>query len=94
MTAVTEGRRVLMPIKDLFEYDPEWTKKRDKAIKKLFNDNIKEFNEIMSRIEPLQEWKDVMDVIDVEFNKRKIKADTKEATGLTDVLFKRYYPTY
>lgn len=84
----------LISTKELFESQPEWVEKRDRAVKKLFNGNLNEFNQFLSRIEPLREWKEAMDVIDDEFGKRKIRPDGKEATGLTDVLFKRYFPSY
>ena len=84
----------LISTKDLFESQPEWIEKRDRAVKKLFSGNVNEFNQFLAKIEPVQEWKDAMDVIDAEFAKRKIRADGKEATGLTDVLFKRYFPSY
>ena len=89
-----EINRNLISTKELFESQPDWIEKRDRAVKKLFNGNVNDFNQFMSRIEPVQEWKDAMDVIDEEFAKRKIRADGKDATGLTDVLFKRYFPSY
>jgi hypothetical protein len=84
----------LISTKELFESQPEWIEKRDKAVKKLFNGNVNDFQQFLSKIDPLQEWKDAMDLIDAEFNKRKIKSDSKEAVGLTDVIFKRYFPSY
>ena len=84
----------LMSTKELFESQPEWVEKRDKAVKKLFGGNMNDFNQFMAKIDPIPEWRDAMDVIDAEFNKRKIRPDGKEATGLTDVLFKRYFPSY
>lgn len=89
-----EVSRNLISTKELFESQPEWIEKRDRAVKKLFNGNVNEFNQFLSKIDPVMEWKDAMDVIDAEFNKRKIRPDGKEATGLTDVLFKRYFPSY
>lgn len=35
MAEVTEIKRSLMSIRELFEYDPEWMKKRNLAVKKL-----------------------------------------------------------
>ena len=84
----------LIPTKELFESQSEWIEKRDKAVKKLFNGNLNDFNQFLAKIDPLPEWKDAMDAIDAEFAKRKIKSDSKEATGLTDVIFKRYFPSY
>lgn len=89
-----EIKKNLVSTKELFESDPEWIEKRDRAIKKLFGGNANEFNQFLAKIDPMPEWKDAMEVIDNEFNKRKIKPDSKEATGLTDVLFKRYFPSY
>ena len=89
-----EINRNLISTKELFESQPEWIEKRDRAVKKLFNGNVNEFNQFLSKIEPVQEWKDAMDIIDAEFSKRKIRPDGKEATGLTDVLVKRYFPSY
>ena len=94
MTEVTEIKRSLMTIKELFEYDPEWMKKRNLAVKKLFKGNEKEFSELMSKIEGIGEWKDALAFLEEEFIKRKIDIDCKEASGLTDVLFKRYFPSY
>jgi hypothetical protein len=94
MTEVTEIKRRLLTIKELFAYDPEWMKKRDRAVKKLFKGNDKEFNELMAKIESLTEWKEALAFLEDEFSKRKIDIDCKEATGLTDVLFKRYFPSY
>lgn len=94
MTEVSEVKRRLMNIKDLFEYDPEWMKKRDRAVKKLFKGNEKDFNDLMSRVEALQEWRTALELLENEFIKRKIDINSKEATGLTDVLFKRYFPSY
>ena len=89
-----EIKNNMISTKELFESQPEWAEKRDRAVKKLFNGNLNDFNQFLSRIEPLQEWKEAMDVIEDEFSKRKIRPDGKEATGLTDVLFKRYFPSY
>lgn len=89
-----EITRNLISTKELFESQPEWIEKRDRAVKKLFNGNLNDFNQFMSKIEPVYEWKDALDIIDEEFSKRKIRPDGKEATGLTDVLFKRYFPSY
>lgn len=94
MAEIKEMNRRLLSISALFAYDPEWTKKRDRAVKKLFKGNEKEFSELMSKIEPLPEWKDALELLENEFNRRKIDMDCKEATGLTDVLFKRYFPSY
>jgi hypothetical protein len=93
-TMQSEMSKGLISTKELFESQREWIEKRDRAVKKLFNGNTNEFNQFLSKIEPIQEWKDAMDVIDAEFSKRKIRPDGKEATGLTDVLFKRYFPSY
>jgi hypothetical protein len=84
----------LVPTKELFESQSEWIEKRDKAIKKLFNGNTNDFLQFLAKIDPLPEWKDAMNVIEAEFSKRKIKSDSKEAVGLTDVIFKRYFPSY
>lgn len=89
-----ELRKNLIPTKELFESQPEWIDKRDRAVKKLFNGNLNEFNQFLSKIDPVMEWKDAMNIIDEEFTKRRIRPDGKEATGITDVLFKRYFPSY
>ncbi|KAB2880725.1 hypothetical protein F9K33_04010 [bacterium] len=89
-----EISRTLIPTKELFESQPEWIEKRDRAVKKLFNGNLNEFNQFLSKIDPVTEWKDAMDIIDAEIAKRKVRPDGKEITGLTDVLFKRYFPSY
>lgn len=89
-----EISRTLIPTKELFESQPEWIEKRDRAVKKLFNGNLNEFNQFLSKIDPVTEWKDAMDIIDAEIAKRKARPDGKEITGLTDVLFKRYFPSY
>ncbi len=91
---MNEVGRNLVSTKELFESQSEWMEKRNRAVKKLFGGNENEFNQFLAKIEPIREWKDAMDIIDAEFNKRKIKPDGKEATGLTDVLFKRYFPSY
>ncbi len=89
-----EMRKDLISTKELFESQPEWIEKRDRAVKKLFNGNGNEFAQFLAKIDPLPEWKTAMDVIEAEFTKRKIKSDSKEAVGLTDVIFKRYFPSY
>ena len=94
MTTQTEAKRTLIPIKELFELDPDWVQKRDRAIKKLYSGNVNEFNQFLSKIEPMDDWKHVLDAIEQEFNRLKVKSDSKEATGLSDVLFKRYFPSY
>lgn len=94
MSVMNEVGRNLVSTKELFESQSEWMEKRNRAVKKLFGGNENEFNQFLAKIEPIREWKDAMDIIDAEFNKRKIKPDGKEATGLTDVLFKRYFPSY
>ena len=94
MTMQQEIKRNLIPIRDLFELEPDWVQKRDRAIKKLYNGNANEFNQFISKIEPMEDWKNVLDAIEQEFNRLKVKSDGKEATGLTDVLFKRYFPSY
>lgn len=86
--------RPLISITELFNSDPEWVVKRDKAIKKLYDGNTQEFNAFISKLEPMRDWKDVMDAVEAEFMRKKIRQDSKEATGLTDVLFKRYFPSY
>ena len=90
----TQIPRNLVPCEDLFLQDQDWLDKRNRAIKKIFNGNETEFKQFLSRIEPLQQWKDALATIEEEFVKRKVKVDGKEATGLTDVLFKRYFPSY
>lgn len=93
--SVTEmPRRPLLSTKELFGSDREFAEKIDRAVKKLYGGNVNEFNQFMAKIEPLEDWKVVLDIIDAEFAKKKIKPDSKEATGLTDVLFKRYFPSY
>ena len=87
-------QKKLVSTQELFESRSEWAEKRDKAVKKLFSGNTNDFLQFLAKIDPLPEWKDAMDVIDAEFNKRKIKPDSKEAVGLTDVIFKRYFPSY
>ncbi len=86
--------RKLESLKEIFEYDADRIAKRDLAIKKIWGGNVQEFNQLMAKIEPLTEWKDVMEIIDAEFLRKKIKDDSKEATALTDILFKRYFPSY
>lgn len=90
----SEAFRNLISCEELFIQDQDWLDKRNRAVKKIFNGNENEFKQFLSRIEPLQQWKDAMVVIEEEFAKRKVKSDTREATGLTDVLFKRYFPSY
>lgn len=86
--------RNLMPVNMLFESDPDWKDKRDRAIRKLFNGDSAEFTKFCMPIDGMENWKDALEYIESEFTKRKIKSDSKEATGLTDVLFKRYFPSY
>jgi len=89
-----EDYRNLISCEELFMQDQEWLEKRNRAVKKLFSGNENEFKQFLSKIEPLRQWKDAMTAIEEELTKRKIKPDNKEATGLTDVLFKRYFPSY
>ncbi len=89
-----ESTRELVSCEDLFQMDNIWLEKRNKAVKKLFRGNEGDFKQFLSRIDPLQSWKEVLDVVDDEFKKRNISGDSKEATGLTDILFKRYFPSY
>lgn len=87
-------RRNLISVKDLFDSQPDWADKRNKAIKKLFDGKSADFLQFVSPIESMEDWKEVLVYLEAEFSKRKIKPDSKEATGLTDVLFKRYFPSY
>ncbi len=87
-------RRNLISVKDLFDSQPDWADKRNKAIKKLFSGNAADFSRFVAPIENMEEWKEVLAYLEAEFSKRNIKPDSKEATGLTDVLFKRYFPSY
>ncbi len=89
-----ESYRRLVSCEELFMQDQDWLEKRNRAVKKIFNGNENEFRQFLSKIDPLQQWREAMTVIEEELGKRKIKSDTKEATGLTDVLFKRYFPSY
>jgi len=94
MVSQAEAKRTLTPIRDLFESDPDWKQKRDRAIKKLYSGNVNEFNQFIAKLEPMDDWKNVLDAIEQEFNRLKVKSDSKEAAGLSDVLFKRYFPSY
>ncbi len=94
MTTQESVPRNLVPVTDLFEREPEWKEKRDRAVKKLFRGNINEFSQFLKPIEGMADWKQVLEYLENEWTKRNIKHDSKEVTGLTDVLFKRYFPSY
>lgn len=94
MFTVQSQVKHLMPIKVLFDSLPEYSEKRDRAIKKIFKGNISEFEQFVSRADSAETWTATLDLIENELTKRKIKMDSKEATGLTDVLFKRFFPSY
>ncbi|MCB0832143.1 MAG: hypothetical protein KDC45_01635 [Bacteroidetes bacterium] len=83
-----------VPLKVLFDSLPEYKEKRDRALKKLFKGNSADFEKFVSQLDTAETWAATLDLIEAEFKNRKIKMDSKEAIGLTDVLFKRFFPSY
>ena len=94
MFSVQSQVKNLVPIKSLFNSLPEYMEKRDRAIKKIFKGNTAEFEQFVNKIDSTDTWSATLDLIETELKNRKIKMDSKEATGLTDVLFKRFFPSY
>lgn len=61
-------------------------------VKKLFQNNMDQFNDFIKKLEPLSDWKVAFKAIEEEFQRRKINPRQNEAMVFADKLFKRYYP--
>jgi hypothetical protein len=60
--------------------------------KKIFDNDIRAYNEFIRQLEPIDSWKEAKKMIDNELVTRSIEPFSKEALRLGDLVFNRYFP--
>ncbi len=60
--------------------------------KKIFDNDIRAYNEFIRQLEPIDSWKEAKKMIDNELVMRSIEPFSKEALRLGDLVFNRYFP--
>ncbi len=60
--------------------------------KKIFNNDIRSYNEFIGKLDGIDNWKEAKRIIDNELFIRSIEPFSKEALRLGDVVFNRYFP--
>ncbi len=60
--------------------------------KKIFNNDLRSYNEFMRQLEGINNWKEAKRIIDKELFMRSIEPFSKEALRLGDLIFNRYFP--
>ncbi|MCB0279993.1 MAG: hypothetical protein KDD94_10840, partial [Calditrichaeota bacterium] len=65
---------------------------RRKFVKKLFKKDENAFNQFITSINALQNWKDASTMIEDEFYNRDINPYSKEALSFSDIAYTRFFP--
>lgn len=60
--------------------------------KRIFDNDIHAYNEFISNLDQIDNWKDAKKIIDSELQNRSIGLYSKEALRLGDLVFNRYFP--
>lgn len=66
-------------------------KQKKQIIKKIFNNDEKEFNNLIEELESVTNWADALTKIETEFSKRDIYLHGPHAVLFTDILYARYF---
>lgn len=68
-------------------------KKQEKLfVKKLFNKNVEEYQEVLSRLEYVVSWEEAFSIIEEIWQERGLNLFSKESQEFTGVFYKRYFP--
>lgn len=65
---------------------------RQRFIKKLFGGDSAGFNELLAQLEPVANWSEAYRLMQNHFNMRGINVYQEDATQLSNLIFKRYFP--
>ena len=60
--------------------------------KRIFDNDIRAYNEFIRQLEVIESWKEAKKIIDNELFMRSIEPFSKEALRLGDLVFNRYFP--